>query len=160
MGMVGDTADLSRAEEREVKRDEIESCRWRRCASSMYTIPGNNFNANEKFSLSRHAINNRDKGFMVARETAAIKVSGCFQSVNSVPRSRSETEARTRPPLPTLFPRRLSPLSRISSAMECIYARVSMLHLFAQFAITVLDISRAGNTLLLRPQKYYAGPTS
>lgn len=34
-------------------------------------------------SLSRRTINNRDKGFMVARETAAIKVSDCFQSVNS-----------------------------------------------------------------------------
>lgn len=55
-------------------------------------------------SLSRRTINNRDKGFMVARETAAIKVSGCFQSVNSVPPSRRETDGR-RPGRPTGHPR-------------------------------------------------------
>lgn len=35
------------------------------------------------FFLLCCTINNRDKGFIVARETVAIKVSGCFQSVNS-----------------------------------------------------------------------------
>lgn len=44
------------------------SQRRRRAHASVYTILGNNFNANEKFSLSlsRRTINNRDKGFMAS----------------------------------------------------------------------------------------------
>lgn len=68
-----------------------------------HAIPGNNFNANEKFSLSPMvSINNSDKGFMTAQETAAIKVSACFQSVNRPPRGTSERIYRSRP-VPPFF---------------------------------------------------------
>lgn len=115
-------------------------------------IPENYFNANEKFFSSLSTINNQDKGFMVARETAAIKVSGCFQSVNSVPRSRSETEKAPLTPRPPFFPsvytdRSLAYRRRYRRRWS-VFAYTRMLHLprAVSPAITVLDVPCSSGT--------------
>lgn len=97
-------------------------------------------------SLSRRTINNRDKGFMVARETAAIKVSDCFQSVNSRCHevgTRQRAGAASRHPFP--FERWVGHfrLSRISTAMDCICVHVCYIYSRCSLAITVLDVFRA-----------------
>lgn len=115
------------------------------------------------FFLSRCMINNRDKGFIVARETVAIKVSGCFQSVNS---RCHQVGARQRPPvLPsTLF---VPPSCRFAVLVRRTYRRrwsvslgTRMLHSLPLFASNhgIGSFSRR-NTSSLHSQKCYASHT-
>lgn len=100
------------------------------------------------FFLPRCTINNRDKGFIVAREIVAIKVSGCFQSVNS--RCR-KVEARQRPPS---YPRRSFSLRAADSLFSSVadidgdgvylWVHVCYIHSHCSLAITVLEASLAG----------------
>lgn len=115
------------------------------------------------FFLPCYTINNRDKGFIVARETVAIKVSGCFQSVNS--RCR-KVGARQRPPeLPSML---FLPLScRFAILVRRRYRRrwsvslgTRMLHSLPLFASNhgIGSFPRR-DTLSLRSQKCYATRT-
>ena len=112
-------------------------------------------------SLSRHTINNRDKGFMVARETAAIKVSGCFQSVNSrCHKVGARPGVASRHPLPTAAGARRFRLSQISTtAMDCICVHVCYIYSRCSLAITVLDVFRAGTRCCYVRKKCYANRT-
>lgn len=103
--------------------------RRKRRASNVYTmIPCRMIltqmrNAPASPSLLAATINNRDKGFIVARETVAHKSLGLFPICQlSVPPSRSETEG-PRAALDALSPSAraavLAP-SQISTAMECV----------------------------------------
>ena len=105
-------------------------------------------------SLSRHTINNRDKGFMVARETAAIKVSGCFQSVNSrCHKVGARPGVASRHSLPTTAGARRFRLSQISTtAMDCICIHVC--YIYTLFASNHgIGCFPRRDPLLLRPQK-------
>ena len=108
-------------------------------------------------SLSRHTINNRDKGFMVARETAAIKVSGCFQSVNSRCHkvgARQRAGGRLSPPSShRCWGSSFSPIADIDDG-DGLYLRTRMLHLLALFASNHgIGCFPRRAPLLLRPQK-------
>lgn len=115
------------------------------------------------FFFSRCTINNRDKGFIVTRETVAIKVSGCFQSVNS--RCR-QVEARQRPPkLPSML--FVPPSCCFAALVRRTYRRrwsvslgTCMLHSLPLFASNhgIGSFSRR-DTLSLHSQKCYAGRT-
>lgn len=107
-------------------------------------------------SLSRRTINNRDKGFMVARETAAIKVSGCFQSVNSRCHevgARQRAGAASRHPFPSGAGRAVFAYRRYRRRWT-VSAYTRMLHLFALFASNHgIGCFPRRDTLLLHPQK-------
>lgn len=109
-------------------------------------------------SLSRRTINNRDKGFMVARETAAIKVSGCFQSVNSRCHEvgARRRAAASRHPFPSgAADSPFSPIAVIDG--DGLYLRTRMLHLLALFASNHgIGCFPRRDTLLLRPQRNVA----
>lgn len=106
-------------------------------ASRTYMVPQETILTQMRNSLYRRTINNRDKGFMVARETAAIKVSGLFPICQlSVPPSRSGPKQLARAVVPfSTCCSRPRVASRILTAME------SALHHTLQLA----NIACAGN---------------
>lgn len=115
------------------------------------------------FFLFRCMINNRDKGFIVTWDTVAIKVSGCFQSVNS---RCCQVGARQKlPELPSTFfvPRSCcfaTLVRRTYRRRWSVSLGTCMLHSFPLFASNhgIGSFSRR-DTLSLHSQKCYASRT-